>query len=253
MKHLLITICQRARFDLLIFFTLLANLNSFGQASTYELEKMPESLETDFALSALPPHLRDGASIYLLDPKKGYYLSRKGSNGFICFVDRTEWDRKEFRNDIASPISYDAEGARVIFPVFVDVATMRASGKFTIHQINDTVNARFKKGIYKVPKPGISYMLGPLMRTFNEAGTKVITISVPHYMFYAPYLTAADLGCRQNAEGVEPIVLGEGKTPHGYAIISTGEKERAKILEDQKQLMKRLAEYKSYFQVDRKG
>lgn len=253
MKLLSLTTSTQMRSGLSMVLSMLANFSLLAQTSNWELEKMPESLETDFALSALPPHLRDGASIYLLDPKKGYYLARKGSNGFICFVDRTEWDRKEFRNDIASAISYDAEGSRVIFPVFMDVAAMRASGKFTIQQISDTVNARFKKGIYKVPKPGISYMLGPLMRTFNDAGTKVITISVPHYMFYAPYLTAADLGCRANAEGVEPIVLGEGKTPHGYAIISVGEKEKSKIVADQKQLMKRLAEYKQYFQVNPKG
>ncbi|MHA4809013.1 hypothetical protein ACX0G9_12945 [Flavitalea flava] len=29
---------------------------------------MPVSLETDFALSALPAHLREGATVYLLDP-----------------------------------------------------------------------------------------------------------------------------------------------------------------------------------------
>jgi len=232
---------------------LATNFNSFSQASSWELEKMPEALETDFALSALPPHLRTEASIYLPDPKKGYYLARKGTNGFVCFVARTEWDRKEFRNDTASPISYDAEGARVIFPVFVDVAAMRASGKYSIHQIKDTVDARIKSGVYKVPKPGISYMLAPLMRTFDDSGTKVITISVPHYMFYAPYLTAADFGCRKNAEAGEPIVLGDGKSPHGYAIIFAGEKEKSKIVEAQNELLKRLAEYRSYFQLDRKG
>jgi hypothetical protein len=47
---------------------------------------MPAALETDFALSALPTQLRDGATVYLLDPAKGYYMARKGSNGFICFV-----------------------------------------------------------------------------------------------------------------------------------------------------------------------
>ena len=35
-----------------------------GQA----VEKMPAELETQFALSALPPALRDQATVYLLDP-----------------------------------------------------------------------------------------------------------------------------------------------------------------------------------------
>lgn len=249
MKHLLVTFTPRTRWSLLLCFGLAAHFNSLAQGPNWELEKMPEALETDFALSALPPHLRGGATVYLLDPKKGYYVARKGTNGFICFVDRTEWDRKEYRNDIASPISYDAEGARVIFPVYMDVAVMRASGKYSIEQIRETVDDKIKKGVYKAPHPGISYMLGPLMRTYNDAGTKVITINVPHYMFYAPYLTAADFGCRKNAGEGEPIVLGEGKSPHGYAIIFVGEKEKAKILEDQKELLQRLAKYKPYFQT----
>lgn len=32
---------------------------------------MPQSLEVRFALSALPPHLRDGATAYVLDPAAG--------------------------------------------------------------------------------------------------------------------------------------------------------------------------------------
>src|ERR1700750_2954201 len=97
--------------------------------TTAILEKMPAALETDFALSALPPHLRAAATVYLLDPAKGYYVAQAGSNGFVCFVSRTEWEWAEFRQDLATPISYDAEGARAIVPVYLDVAAMRASGK----------------------------------------------------------------------------------------------------------------------------
>jgi hypothetical protein len=38
------------------------------------LEPMPAKLETQFALSALPPVLRDKATVYLLNPKKGLPL-----------------------------------------------------------------------------------------------------------------------------------------------------------------------------------
>ena len=61
-----------------------------ANASSSKLEKMPASLEARFALSALPPHLRDGATIYLFDQAKGYVLNRKGTNGFSCIVMRTE-------------------------------------------------------------------------------------------------------------------------------------------------------------------
>jgi hypothetical protein len=70
-----------------------------------KLETMPQSLEVRFALSALPPHLRDGATIYLLDPAKGYILNRKGTNGASCFVMRTEWlwPQFAFRDDHYCP------------------------------------------------------------------------------------------------------------------------------------------------------
>ena len=210
---------------------------------------MPTALETDFALSCLPPQIRPGATIYLLDPEKGYYVARQGNNGFICFVVRTDWERGEFRQDFAAAISYDAEGTETIFPVHRDVELMRASGKLTALQIRDTITARFSKGIYKAPaKPGISYMLAPVMRVFiGEPGhLKVESFSMPHYMFYAPYFKPADIGGNSDSGG--PMVLGEGN-PHGFIILPVGKMEKAQIIAENKNLLQRLTEYKSYFDI----
>ncbi len=56
--------------------------NTAQSGSQIKLERMPESLEKRFALSALPPHLRDGATTYALDPQRGYVVDHKGTNGF---------------------------------------------------------------------------------------------------------------------------------------------------------------------------
>jgi len=40
------------------------------ESNSWQLEKMPAELEADFALSALPPYIRDKATVYLLDPLK---------------------------------------------------------------------------------------------------------------------------------------------------------------------------------------
>jgi hypothetical protein len=249
--------CRRA---LALFAALLITAQSFAQKPAVgQLYKMPAGLETDYALSALPPQLRPGATIYLLNPAKGYYIARKGSNGFICFVMRTAWEWAEFRNDIITAISYDAEGARVIFPIYQDVAAMRASGKFTALQVRNIVVGRIKKSIYKAPaRPGISYMLAPVMRTYpaTPAEHKVITMHMPHYMFYAPYLTNADIGNIPNGQADGPMLvhpesmfLGEKKAPYGYIIVPAGETERAKIVADNKTLLKRLADYRSFFKI----
>jgi hypothetical protein len=220
------------------------------------LEKMPTDLETDFALSSLPPHLRAGATVYLLDPAKGFYISRPGTNGFICFVSRMEWEWADFRNDLATPISYDAEGARTILPVYLDMAAMRASGKFTAGQVKDSVIDRINRGVYKAPgRAGISYMLAPLMRSYTgkPGQNEIKTISVPHYMFYAPYMTDADIGGMPPGPFVGNTtdeILGERKGPHGYIILMAGQAERAKIVEENKDLLRRLMDYKSYFTIE---
>ena len=227
--------------------------------SNCRLEKWPVDLETDFALSALPPHLRAEATVYLLDPQKGFYVSRKGTNGFICFISRTEWEWSEFKQDLATPISYDAEGAKTIFPVYLDVAAMRASGKFTPAQIKDSIISRIKKGIYKAPqREGISYMLAPVMRVYpaKPDDHTIVTMSFPHYMFYAPYVTNADLGVQTHStsgpilNNPSQFVLGEKKGPYGYIIMPAGESEKTKIVSEGEQLLKRLIQYKPYFKVE---
>lgn len=251
---------QKIRRFLSLVIMLFVAAQSFAQKpAAPALDKMPADLETDYALSALPPQLRPGATIYLLDPAKGYYVSRKGSNGFICFVTRTAWEWAEFRNDIFTAISYDAEGARVIFPVFQDAESMRASGKFTALQVRNIILDRIKKGIYKAPaRSGISYMLGPLMRTYPGTPAKhdVMTMQMPHYMFYAPYVTNEDIGNIPDGQADGPSViapeqmfLGKKKAPYGYIILPAGQMERAKIVADNKVLLKRLADYRPFLKT----
>ena len=243
---------------LIISFGLL--LSAQGQKVVgWELDKMPADLETELALSALPANLRAAATVYLLDPTRGYYVGRKGSNGFVCFIDRTDWEWGEFRKDVYAPMGYDPEGARTIFPAYRDVAAMRASGKLTARQIKDTMIGRMHKGIYKAPaRTGISYMLAPIMRVYTgmPGDENVMTMSMPHYMFYAPYINASDVGVVSDAaEGpwlINPgnTVLGDRKGPHGFIVVLAAKGTTAKIVKDGQPLLARLAAYSPYFKLD---
>jgi hypothetical protein len=244
---------------IVLLWALFVSAQGFAQGvSDWHLEKMPVDLESDFALSALPPHLRNDATVYLLDPQKGYYVARQGSNGYICFISRTDWEWGQFRDDVCTPISYDAEGARSIFPIYMAVAAMRASGKYQAVEIKDSIINRINTGVYKAPsKPGISYMLAPVMRVYPGApDIKVpITISMPHYMLYAPYLADENTRYKPGTEGLimanpDNYILGNGKGPYNYIIIPASETEKAVIVEDGKDLLKRLAVYKAYFTVE---
>ena len=78
-----------------------------------KIESLPRDLEVQLALSALPPHLRDNATVYALNPDKGFEVARKGTNGFHALVARTgndmfrgTWPLKEYRDDILYTTSF---------------------------------------------------------------------------------------------------------------------------------------------------
>jgi hypothetical protein len=246
----------------LLTFILFMTTQNFAQGTAdWQLEKMPVDLETDYALSALPPHLRSDATVYLLDPQKGYYIAHQGTNGYVCFINRTDWEWAEFRQDLATPISFDPEGARTIFRAYFDVAAMRASGKFSAAQVTDSIKRGIIAGVYKAPsKPGISYMLAPLMRVYDStpASNQIITVNGPHYMLYPPYLTKEDTRYEPGTEGMifgnsGESILGVRKYPFGVIIVLASASEKAVIVEEGKDLLKRLAGYKPYFKVESSG
>ena len=144
-----------------------------GQNATSDpapLEKMPKDLEVRFALSALPPHLRAGATVYVLDPAAGYAVDREGGNGFTCLVERTEWARVEFRNDIYTALCYDEEGSRNHLRVYIDTAAMRAKG-MSADAVKKEIGRRFADNVYAAPKRmGLCYMVAPPDADLSQPG-----------------------------------------------------------------------------------
>src|SRR5206468_1587858 len=122
---------------LVVVLALLVSLTASPQSAekTRKLEPLPRDLEIQLALSALPPHLRDDATVYVLNPDRGFEVARKGTNGFHALVARTgddslrgTWPLKEYRDDILYPISFDEAGAKAQMPVFLDADEMQAKG-----------------------------------------------------------------------------------------------------------------------------
>ena len=122
-----------------------------SRATDNTIEQMPAKLETQFALSALPPAMRDQATVYLLDPKKGYQPSRQGTSGVTCLVERTAWEQADFRNDIYVPLCYDAEGSKTFLKVIVDAAMLRIQGMSPV-ALKAEIENRYKNKTYKAPE-----------------------------------------------------------------------------------------------------
>jgi hypothetical protein len=222
---------------------------SSQRAPDTTIDRMPAALETQFALSAAPPRLRDQATVYLLDPATGYRLSKKGTSGVTCIVERTAWELADFRNDIYIPLCYDAVGTATYLKVMMDAAALRARGMGAV-ALKAEIERRYKGKTYRAPaKAGVSYMVAPVFRTIGPPDMKVHTMAMSHFMPYAPYTTNADIGARPDladpASLKHPFIDRQGNDEQSYVIQMVGDAEQAKILTDEKALVDALCAYRS--------
>jgi hypothetical protein len=233
------------------------------RAST--IEALPRDLEVQLALSALPAHLRDNATVYVLNPDKGFEVARKGTNGFHALVGRTgddamrgSWQLTEYPADILYPISWDQAGAKSLLPVFLDIAEMQAKGT-PPQELKRIIQQRYKTNAYQAPeRAGVSYMLSPVLRTYTnpEENGNLATSNIPHVMHYAPNVSNEDVGAAfPSPEALHyysqhgrwpaspsPFVIMPG--PHGYHVQFLGVTETAAITKEHEQMLGRLCKIK---------
>lgn len=233
--------------SILISLTINAQNNAKNK-TTEILPPLPQDLEIQIALSALPSHLRDSATVYTLNPDKGFEIARSGTNGFHAFVARTgedamrgSWPLTAYRNDILYPISFDNAGAESQMQVFFDIAAMQAKG-IPPEEVKLTIQRRYKTQYYKpASRMGISYMLSPIQRTYNnpDENQEVSTLSIPHVMYFAPHIKNEDIGGGKPG-GTYPFVILHGA--HGYMIQLVGKHEKELIKQHYKRMLTRLCQ-----------
>ena len=249
-----------------LLFSLMASAeNKQTPKVTNRIEPLPRDLEIQLALSALPPHLRDNATVYILNHDKGFEVARKGTNGFHAFVARTgddafrgSWTLTEYRDDILYPISFDAAGAKAQMRVFFDAAEMQAKGT-PPEELKKIIQERYKSNYYKAPgRAGVSYMLSPILRTYTnpDENEDVATANIPHVMYYAPNVSNEDIGgaipkpeqlryFSQHGRWPDtpyPFLILHG--PHGYIIQFRGVTERDAITKEYEGMLARLCKIK---------
>jgi hypothetical protein len=217
-----------------------------------KLTPLPRDLEIELALSALPPHLRDGATVYVLNPAKGFEVARKGSNEFHALVARTgddtfrgSWPFTEYRDDILYPIGFDRAGANAQMRVFLDAAELQAKGT-PATELKTIIKERYATKHYRSPeRAGVAYMLSPVLRTYfdPEHGDQVATVNIPHVMYYAPNVSSADIGAGPIGPGNPyPFIIMPG--PHGYSVQLLGAVEGAAVTKQYEEMLARLCRIK---------
>ena len=175
-----------------------------------KLKSYTKDAEIALALSAGPEHFKETAGVWILGPKEFENL-RESRNGFNCLVTRGHDGTQE-------PQCFDAEGTRTLMKeAFLEARLMREG--MSAPEIRRAVADAYAKGELRAPsRPGINYMLSNENFVVADESTGRVVQYPGHVMFYAPYLTNADVGAGKSS----PVfVINEGK-PGAYIIVPTG-------------------------------
>jgi hypothetical protein len=167
---------------------------------------VPRERQIKLALSSAPAEVSSKATLYVLGPK-GYERGREGTNGFSCLVGRSFEGTTEASID---PMCYDAEGSRTLLLVKMREEELRAKGKSEAEIKADIANG-YKEGRFQAPgKPGFVYMLSS-ENYIRDPETGKSGAFPGHLMFYAPYMTAKDLGYDSVSPAMVPYLVQPGE------------------------------------------
>ena len=141
-----------------------------------------ESSEIALARSAAPSSISDGAEVMVLR-RDGYTSVVKGSNGFLCMVERS-WgaatDEPEFWNPkVRSPICFNPPAARTFVPIFLMKTRLVLAGKSKAEIVEATASAMDKKELPALEPGAMCYMLSK-QQYLNDRGMSWH----PHLMFF---------------------------------------------------------------------
>ena len=137
--------------------------------------------EIALARSAAPPSVSDGAEVMVLGPK-GYTTAVKGTNGFLCIVERS-WgaatDEPDFWNPkVRAPICFNPPAARTFVPIFLMKTKLVIAGKSKAEIVAATASALDKKELPGLEPGAMCYMLSK-QQYLNDRGMSWH----PHLMF----------------------------------------------------------------------
>ena len=171
----------------------------------YRIPSQPD--EIALARSAAPASISKDAEVMVLG-EHGYETVVKGTNGFVCLVERS-WaapfgDPVFWNPKIRGPICMNPAAARTVLPAEVERTKWVLSGVSKAEMLARTQKSAAAN---TQPAPGsIAYMMSPQGYLSDTAGHWH-----PHLMFYEPRTTAATLGA--NLPGSPVIIGAEGPEP----------------------------------------
>jgi hypothetical protein len=141
-----------------------------------------ENTEIALARSGAPASISSGAEVMVLG-RKGFTTAVKGTNGFLCVVERS-WgdttDTPEFWNPkIRSPICFNPQAARTFARIFLMKTKLVLEGKSKAEIVAATASALDKKELPALEPGAMCYMMSK-QQYLNDQGVSWH----PHLMFF---------------------------------------------------------------------
>jgi hypothetical protein len=174
-------------------------LASAAQAADYaamapvDQYMMDRSAEIALAKSAAPPSIADKATVLVLT-RHGYETAVKGSNGFVCEVDRSwmsQYDFPQFWNPhMRGPQCFNPPAVRSVLQYTIRRTALVLSGMHDKAALDAAIKADIAKHALPALEPGaMSYMMSK-QQYLNDKGRNWM----PHVMFYFPNAVGAVWG-----------------------------------------------------------
>lgn len=152
----------------------------------------PASDEVALARSAAPASVADHADVLVLG-EHGYTLAEKGSNGFVCIVQRSwanNFDSDQFWNPkIRSPNCFNEAAARSVVPAYLKRTEWVLAGASKADVMERTKSAIASKEIGAPEVGSMCFMMSKRGYLNDEVGPWH-----PHVMFFLPRTSPAEWG-----------------------------------------------------------
>lgn len=143
-----------------------------------------ENSEIALARSAAPASISNAAAVMVLG-RNGYTTSVKGTNGFLCIVERS-WgastDDPGFWNPkVRGPICFNPQAATTFAPIFLMKTKLVLAGKSKTEIVHAIATALDKKELPALKPGAMCYMLSK-QQYLSDDGKNWH----PHLMFFIP-------------------------------------------------------------------
>jgi len=163
---------------------------------------MDRPAEIALARSAAPPSVSDKASVLVLTPR-GYETAVRGSNGFVCAVERawmSQYDFPGFWNPrMRGPLCFNPPAVRSILPYTIRRTQLVLAGDGKAQMIAAIGEGIRRHELPRLEAGAMTYMMSKQGYLNDAAGHWV-----PHLMFYFPKAGASEWGA--DLPGAPPML-----------------------------------------------